>query len=99
MYQYLQRKVLLNDELVHKRRKRKYVKRQQVREPARKKYDENGVAITVLDLQVSFRLSKAQAQRLIKHLLATKILFTATDLNKQGIPLKNFKRKNPKNTI
>ncbi len=36
------KKNVLNEELVHKRRKRKNTKRQQVSELAKRKYDENG---------------------------------------------------------
>ena len=89
------KKSVLNHELVHKRRRRKYTKRQQVKELAKKKYDENGGAITILDLQLSFRINKAQAQRLIKHLHMEKFLFTADDLKKQGIVLKGKKRERP----
>ncbi len=89
------KKNVLNEELVHKRRKRKNTKRQQVRELAIKKYDENGGAITILDLQACFRLTKAQAQSQIKHLHMEKYLFTADDLKKQSIVFKGKKRERP----
>ncbi len=89
------KKNALNKELVHIDTTRRYTKRQQVKEIAKKKYDENGGAITILDLQVSFRLTKAQAQRQIKHLHMEKFLFTADDLKKQGIVFKGKKRERP----
>jgi hypothetical protein len=48
-----------------------------------------------MDLQVTFRLTKGQAQRRVKHLLMKKFLFTADDLIKQGIRLKGFRRERP----
>ncbi len=89
------KKNVRNDDLVHTNKKRTYTKRQQVRELAIRKYDENGSAITILDLQVIFRLTKSHAQRLIKHLHEEKFIFTVDDLKKQGIAFNGKKRERP----
>ncbi len=89
------KKSVHNDELVHSNRQRRYTKRQQVKELAKKKYDENGSAITILDLQVGFKINKVQAQRQIKHLHTEKFLYTVDDLKKQGIVFNGKKRERP----
>jgi predicted metal-dependent hydrolase len=84
------------DDLVHrKKKKRGYVKREKVRELCKKKYDENGSGITFLVLMDYLNIKKRKAQRLLKHLHMEKVLFTAIDLQNQGIKLNGFDRKNP----
>ncbi len=48
-----------------------------------------------MDLQVSLRPTKSQAQRLIKHLYGQKFIFTSDDLKRQGVAFKGKKREKP----
>ncbi len=48
-----------------------------------------------MDLQVSLRPTKSQAQRLIKHLYEQKFIFTSDDLKRQGVAFKGKKREKP----
>jgi len=84
-----------NGKLVHNTKPRRYAKRQEVRDLAKKKYAESGEAITILDLETVFGRGKTQAQRQIKHLYKKKFFFTADDLKRQGIIFKGKKRTRP----
>jgi hypothetical protein len=82
-------------ELVHAVTPRKYINASEVKELAKKKYEANGQGICIMDLQATFKMTKRQAQRQLKHLSKKKFLFTPDDLIKQGINLMGFRRERP----
>jgi hypothetical protein len=59
------------------------------------KYQNNGLGITFHDLMNNFKDSKEKAQRTLKYFHKVEFLFTAEDLQEQGIYLKGFKRSRP----
>jgi hypothetical protein len=84
-----------NDELVHKKKKRQYVKKEKVKELCKKKYDKNGQGITFQDIMREFSVYKWKAQRKLKYFHMQKFLITPEELTKQGIHLNGLQRKNP----
>jgi hypothetical protein len=64
---------------------RRRVTRKTIEDLATEKYRSYGKGITFEDLQRWFSLRKPQAQRSIKHLHTRQVIFTAGDLNSQGI--------------
>ncbi len=84
-----------NQDLAHIDEPRKYIKSELVIELAEKKFKENGKGITIRDIIREFGITKKTAQRLVKHHLERKILFTAQDLKDEGIVSKGIKRENP----
>jgi hypothetical protein len=79
----------------HSPRRKRYIKKEQIKEIAVNKYEVNGSGITFEDVMVNLHISKHKAQRTLKNLHIIKFLFTAQDLEKQGIKLKGFQRKKP----
>jgi hypothetical protein len=80
------------EHLGHYSDKRKYLPSNLVKEFAKKIYNENGIGITIQDIINEYGLDKKKAaQRKIKHLLEHKILFTAIDLEKEGIKIRGIK--------
>jgi hypothetical protein len=84
-----------NKELVHSNKKRKYIKKEQIKEIAENKYQRNGQGITFEDIMYYFTIKKQKAQRTLKHFRMKKLLFTAEDIKKQNIYLKGLDRENP----
>ena len=62
-------------------------------------YDENGRGITIHDIRYEFGISKKVAQRKIKHLMKRKVIFTALDLEKEGIIIRGIKERIRRDTI
>jgi hypothetical protein len=77
------------------RKHRKYIKSEEVKELVERLYDENGRGTTIEDIINTFGVIKKKAQRIVKHLHVSKILFTAQDLEKEGFHIKGIKRERP----
>jgi hypothetical protein len=76
-------------------KRRKYIKSKEVKELVERLYDENGMGTTIEDIINTFEVAKKKAQRIVKHLYVSKILFTAQDLEKEGFHIKGIKRERP----
>lgn len=77
------------------RKHRKYIKSEEVKELVERLYDENGRGTTIEDIINTFEVAKKKAQRIVKYLHVSKILFTAQDLEKEGFHIKGIKRERP----
>src|SRR5205807_3522704 len=66
---------------------RKYVTKDNVEKIAIDKYRENGLGITIGDIEREFSVNKAKAQRSLKYFHERKVLFTANDLIIEGITI------------
>jgi hypothetical protein len=75
--------------------KKTYIKSESVKLLAEKIYDENGRGITFKDIMTEFELKERKAHRILKHFHSRKVLFTAYDLEKDGIHIRGIKRKRP----
>jgi hypothetical protein len=64
---------------------RKYKTKEIVEKIAIEKYQKNGLGITIEDIERSFSINKANAQRKLKYFHERDILFTANDLTLEGI--------------
>jgi hypothetical protein len=93
------KRIVHNADLVHNYQhypqRRRYIKKEQIKEIAVNKYEVNGLGITFEDITINLRVSKEKAQRILKHHCEENFLFTAQDLEKKGIKLKGFQRENP----
>jgi len=83
------------NEPVHSNRKRKYTAENQIKEITNNKYQCNGSGITFHDIMVKFSVNKQKAQRTLKYFHKKNTLFTAKDLEEQGISLNGIKKSNP----
>jgi len=72
---------------------RKYITKDDIEKIAIGKYRENGLGITIENIEREFSVSKAQAQRKLKYFHDRHILFTAKDLALEGIT--SLPNKNP----
>jgi hypothetical protein len=72
---------------------RRYITKEMIKDLAEKSYSENGRGITFNDLQIEFHISKAEAQRTLKHMKG--FLFTAQDLPEDLRKLTGLQRKIP----
>jgi hypothetical protein len=77
------------------RNHRKYIKSEEVKELVERLFEENGRGTTIEDIINTFEVAKKKAQRMVKHLHVSKILFTAQDLEKDGFHIKGIKRERP----
>ena len=66
---------------------RKYIIKENVEKIAIDKYRENGLGITIGDIEREFSVNKAKAQRTLKYFHEGKVLFTANDLIIEGISI------------
>jgi hypothetical protein len=66
---------------------RKYVPKDNVEKIAIDKYRENGLGITIGDVEREFSVNKAKAQRTLKYFHEKTVLFTAKDLIAEGITI------------
>jgi hypothetical protein len=66
---------------------RKYVPKDNVEKIAIDKYRENGLGITIGDIEREFSVNKAKAQRTLKYFHERTVLFTAKDLIAEGITI------------
>jgi hypothetical protein len=64
---------------------RKYKTKEIVEKIAIEKYQKNGLDITIEDIERSFSINKANAQRKLKYFHERDILFTANDLTLEGM--------------
>jgi hypothetical protein len=64
---------------------RKYITKDNVEKIAIDKYQENGLGITIGDIEREFSINKTKAQRTLKYFHEGDVLFTATDLIVEGI--------------
>ncbi|MGB6531029.1 MAG: hypothetical protein WBF33_23215 [Candidatus Nitrosopolaris sp.] len=64
---------------------RNYISKDNVEKIAIDKYRENGLGITIGDIEREFSVNKTKAQRKLKHFHGRGVLFTAKDLTLEGI--------------
>jgi hypothetical protein len=84
------------DDLIHNNdKKRKNIKRTDIKKLAEEKFKENGQGITFKHVMEKFKVKKDKAQRTLKNLRTKRVLFTAKDLTKKEINLKGLRRENP----
>ncbi len=74
---------------------RKYIKSEEVKELVERVFDENGRGTTIEDIITIFEVAKKKAQRIVKHLRVSKVLFTAQDLEIENIHIEGVKRERP----
>jgi predicted transcriptional regulator len=67
------------------RKKKKYLRRKTIESFAIFKFNRTGKGFTYDDLMDAFNIDKSRAQRIIRHLLDAKIIFSARDLSKYDI--------------
>jgi len=89
------RKSVPNENLVPTYGSRKYIKSDRVQALAERKYEESGKGITIEDIERECEIGKNRAQRKVKHLLRQKTLFTAQDLQNEGITIRGVNRERP----
>jgi len=75
------------DEVVQVGQCRKPITKEKIESLAREKYRSNGKGITTKDLELQFSIKKAAAQRSFKYFHSSGLLFTARDLQREGIDL------------
>jgi hypothetical protein len=66
---------------------RNYISKDKIEKIAIDKYRENGLGITIGDIEREFSVNKAKAQRTLKYFHEGKVLFTANDLFAEGISI------------
>ena len=74
---------------------RKNIKAEEVKELVERIFDENGRGTTIEDIINIFEVTKKKAQRMVKHLRVSKVLFTAQDLEIENIHIEGIKRERP----
>jgi hypothetical protein len=74
---------------------RKYIKSEEIKELVERVFDENGRGTTIEDIINTFEVAKNKAQRIVKHLHDSKVLFTAQDLEIENIHIEGIKRERP----
>jgi hypothetical protein len=74
---------------------RKYIKSEEVKKLVERVFDENGRGTTIEDIINTFEVAKNKAQRIVKYLHDSKVLFTAQDLEIENIHIEGIKRERP----
>jgi hypothetical protein len=80
---------VLDPQVAHVQIGRQRITRNTIEDLAIEKYRSGGKGITFKDVQRRFSLRKAKVQRSLKHFHRNRTLFTARDLDCQGISLQN----------
>ena len=85
--------IVLLGEVAHIMPTLKYITKDNVEKIAIGKYRQNGLGITIHDIQREFSVNKSKAQRSLKFFHEGDVLFTANDLIVEGISI--LQNKNP----